>query len=45
MNNIDTYKEKILINYLLMLISSKKYKEHKTLCYCRECGKVSIIQK
>ena len=35
----------LIINYLLMLIFPQKCKEHKMLCYCRECGKVSVIQK
>ncbi len=34
----------LIINYLLMLIFPKKYKEYKMLCYCRECGEISVIQ-
>ena len=35
----------LIVNYLLMLILPKKCKEHKILCFCRECGKVSVIQE
>lgn len=39
------YISELILNYLLMLIFPKKFKEYKMVCYCRECGNISVIQK
>jgi hypothetical protein len=39
------YAFELIGNYLLMFIFPEKYKEKKMFCYCKDCGKVSIIQE
>lgn len=39
------YYGELIGYYLMMLFFPKKFKENKTFCTCKDCGKVSVVNK